>query len=104
MTPIMPKNTRSSTSSGFQLDRGLRARSLPSHQAAAKPIRYMIPYQWTLIGPSSTATGLNPGYCSMGKLYRFRLSLARDATEQGLEITGFRDGRMDGVIGRLAAK
>ena len=30
-------------------------------QAPAKPNRYMMPYQWTLTGPSSNAIGLKPG-------------------------------------------
>ena len=36
ITPIMVKKTRSSTSSGFQLEPGRRARIRPSHHAAAR--------------------------------------------------------------------
>ena len=53
MVPSMPKNMKSSMSTGFQVEPGCFARTRPSHQAAAKATRYMIPYQWTFSGPKS---------------------------------------------------
>src|SRR5574337_2546 len=44
---------------------GQRDRTSASPQQPQKPIRYMIPYQWTLIGPSETAIGLMSGCTSM---------------------------------------
>ena len=41
----MAKNTKSSTSFGFQVLPGRAARQRASPQAAAKPMRYMMPYQ-----------------------------------------------------------
>src|ERR1700722_13204639 len=92
---------RSSTSLAFHVEPGLPARRRASHQAPAKPMRYMIPYQWTLTGPISMAIGLKPGYFSMagGSL----AELAGNAAEERLQVTRLGNRRMDRMIGRLAA-
>ncbi len=70
----MPKNMKSSMSAGFHVEPGFFARTRPSHQAAAKATRYMIPYQWILRGPKlpkgpiSSAILSKPGYWIMGRI------------------------------------
>src|SRR6202162_4380614 len=100
--PTMLKNTKSSTSFGFHVELGFAARRRASHQPAAKPSRYMMPYQCTLIGPIWKATLLNPGKVSMrrGSL----ADRARHAAEVRLEIACFRYGRMYRVVRGLAAR
>src|SRR5579863_2832276 len=98
----MLKNTKSSTSFGFQVELGCAARRRASHQPAAKPSRYMMPYQCTLIGPIWKATLLKPGKLSMRR--DSLADRARHAAEVRLEIACFRYGRMYRVVGGLAAR
>src|SRR4029077_6950247 len=100
--PTMLKNTKSSTSFGFQVELGLAARQRASHQPEANPSRYMMPYQCTLIGPIWKATLLKPGKVSMR-----RASLAaraRHAAEVRFQVVCFRYGRMQRMVRGLAAR
>src|SRR5690606_18098964 len=56
-------------SSNWARDTGAAPRAIrlvPSHQAAAKPSRYMRPYQRTARGPIENATGSKFGWTSIG--------------------------------------
>src|SRR5687767_12383269 len=109
MVPSMPKNMKSSMSAGFQVEPGFLARRRPSHQAAAKATRYMIPYQWTFSettpkyqtsnGPNSKAIFSKRGYGIIGR--KFYFLFARDAAEKCFQVLRFRDRGMHGMVGRL---
>src|SRR5215831_228490 len=101
ITPSMAKKITSSTSAGFQVEPGAAARRRPSSHAAAKPSRYMIPYQCTLIGPSWNAMRLKPGKCNIRRVSL--ADLARHAAEERLEIARLGNRRMHRVVRRLAA-
>src|SRR5579863_9336351 len=102
MTPSMAKKIRSSTSTGFQVEPGALARRRASHQAPAKPSRYMIPYQCTCSGPTENATLLNPGNFSMER--RSLADLASHAAEERLQVARLGNRGVYRVIGGLAAR
>src|SRR6478735_8340563 len=98
MTPTIAQKMRSSTSSLVQVLPGLAAWRRASHQAAANPTTYMMPYQWICKGPRCRATGSISGYRNMLPI------LSGNVAEQGLQIAGLGHGRVDRMVGRLSAK
>ena len=92
MTPTMHQKMKSSTSSAFQVLPGRAAWRRASHQAAAKPTTYMIPYQWICTGPSAGRRDLMSGYVQHPAI------LSGNVAEQGLEVARLRHGRMHRMI------
>src|SRR5688572_11545737 len=98
ITPTIAQKIMSSTWVAFQVLPGRAAWRRASHHAAAKPITYMMPYQWIFTGPMASATASILGYEIIAKPI-----LPANAREQGLQIARLGHGRMDRMIGRLTA-
>src|SRR6185436_10402946 len=114
MTPTIEPKSRSSNCCRVTGEPPRAMRRTPSHQAAAKPARYMRPYQRTASGPMENATGSKFGWTStvrcdssdsrkprMAYNRRSRLitqGVARSPNRAMLRAVGFKDGDFEKPI------